>query len=97
MSQQEFDDPLDMSIYAIQAGEREPAPLKERDTWWCRKCRHTFRRALAHGPVRWRCYATAGRVSEPHACPSCAKRLKALHGTGPGPRVVGIRIAGIDA
>ena len=96
MSQQVFEDALDMSIYAMQKGEKEPAPLKERDTWWCRKCRHTFRRALAHGPVRWRCYATAGQVSEGHACPACRKRLAALHGTSPRQRTVGIRIQGVD-
>ena len=94
---EQFDDPLDMSVHWKQPGERELAPLRERDSWWCRKCRHTFRRALVHGPVRWRCYATGGRVTPETACPACRKRIEALDRTRPEERIVGVRLRGVDA
>ena len=97
MTPQDFDDPLDMSIYAMQKGDRDFAVMKKRDTWWCRACRHTFRRALVGGPVRWRVYATAGRVRPDLACADCRKRLDALDAVHPSRRTVGMRIQGVDA
>lgn len=92
----EFDDPLDMSIYARQEGERELPVIRKTDRWWCRRCRHTFRRTIVAGPTRWRIYSTAGRVSPETACPACRKRLAALDAVHPRQRVVGIRLPGID-
>ena len=92
----EYKNPLWFSIYRVEEGARAAAPLKKRDVWWCRKCRHSWRRFFAMRPTRWEVYATTGTVRPETMCPPCRRRLKALD-SRETPAEVGGRVVGVDA
>ena len=90
----DFENPLWFSVYETRRGRM--APVKERDVYWCAKCRHGWRRVFLLRPTRWEAYATAGTVRPEGMCPSCRKRLKALN-LNREPVEVGTRVVGVDA